>query len=92
MFVLLHQTNTFTMAHFKRSISVALAACLMASVALGQCDFTEPPPPPQQFGGGGGPYASWNGWYLPTSGTLRILVVLMEQDGAVGSAEWPEQQ
>ncbi len=26
-------------------------------------------------GGGGGNYASWNGWYLPTSGTLQVLVM-----------------
>lgn len=38
---------------------------------------------------GGGSYASWNGWYLPTTGTLRILVVLIEQDGEPGSTEWP---
>ena len=41
------------------------------------------------LGGGSGTYASWNGWYLPTSNTLRILIVLIEQDGTAGSTDWP---
>jgi hypothetical protein len=27
--------------------------------------------------------------YLPANNTLRILVVLIEQDGATGSTDWP---
>ena len=46
----------------------------------------------QQAGGGGGPYLSQNGKHLPTWGTLRVLVVLAEVDGVVGSNEWPAHQ
>ena len=57
----------------------------MAAAFSQECQFVDPPPPPQMLGGGGGGnYASWNGWYLPTNNTLRILMVLIEQDGAVG--------
>jgi|GEM_PF-5958124 hypothetical protein len=79
------------MAHFKRLISASIVQLVFGIFALGQCQMVDPPPPPQQLGGGGN-YASWNGWYLPTSGTLRILVVLIEQDGAAGSTEWPAHQ
>src|SRR5690606_8486226 len=41
------------------------------------------------LGGGGNSWASWNGWYLPTYDTLRILVILIEQDGAADSPDWP---
>ena len=62
----------------------------MAAAFSQECQFVDPPPPPQMLGGGGGGnYASWNGWYLPTNNTLRILMVLIEQDGAAGSADWP---
>ena len=81
------------MARSKRYSSTAFALLLLTTlgVAVGQeCHFVDPPMPPQLLGGGGGVgYASWNGWYLPTTGTLRILVVLIEQDGAAGSADWP---
>lgn len=79
------------MAHSRKSVSLAIAALIAASSIYGQeCQFVDPPPPPQLLGGGGGGgYASWNGWYLPTSGTLRILVVLAEVDGVAGSLEWP---
>ncbi|MBK9421082.1 MAG: hypothetical protein IPN44_08515 [Flavobacteriales bacterium] len=73
------------MAHSKRFLSGAFAFLVVLSAAFSQeCKFVDPPPPPQQLGGGGGgsAYASSNGWYLPTSNTLRFLVVLIEQDGA----------
>ncbi len=76
------------MANSKKSISAVAAVLLSAAAGYGQCLFTDPPPPLQALGGGG-TYASWNGWYLPTSDTLRILVVLIEQDGAAGSTDWP---
>jgi len=50
-----------------------------------------PPAPQQMLGAGSGTYASWNGWYMPTKGMVRILVVLIEQDGVAGSATWPAQ-
>jgi len=64
---------------------------IAASSLSGQeCQFVDPPPSIQLLGGAGsGDYASWNGWYLPTYDTLRILVVLIEQDGAPGNADWP---
>ena len=37
-------------------------------------------------------YESRNGWYLPTSGTLRILLVLVEVDNLAGTADWPAHQ
>lgn len=78
------------MALSKRTHSSTVALLIGMAAAFSQeCLFVDPPPPPQQLGGGGGVYASSNGWYLPTSGTLRILVVLIEQDGAAGSTEWP---
>lgn len=78
------------MANSKKLISAATAGLLISAAGYGQCQFVDPPPPGQQLGGGGsGSYASWNGWYLPTTGTLRILVVLIEQDGDPGSNEWP---
>lgn len=79
------------MPHSKRFHSTALVGCIGLTAALGQaCQFVDPPQPPQMLGGGsGGSYASWNGWYLPTSNTLRILIVLIEQDGTAGSTDWP---
>jgi len=91
------------MAASKRSSSILAIALLTSSLSLGQCLFTDPPPPDPPGGGqqGGPLYESRNGWYLPTSGTLRILVVLLEVDhadpnndptGPNGSAEWPAHQ
>lgn len=62
---------------------------LLAATGYTQCLFVDPPPPPQALGGGGNSWASWNGWYLPTYDTLRILVILIEQDGAADSPDWP---
>lgn len=77
------------MAHSKRFLSAAVARLIGVATTFSQeCQFVDPPPP-QQLGGGGGTYASWNGWYLPTSNTLRILVILAEVQGAADSPDWP---
>ncbi len=82
------------MRNFKKWNSLA-ALLLVASVqAHGQCQYVDVPDTVTQQGGGqqgGLLYESRNGQYLPTSNTLRILIVLVEQDNMGGSNEWPAQ-
>lgn len=67
-----------------------MASWIGLAAAFGQeCQFVDPPPSSQMLGGGSGTYASRNGWYLPTTGTLRILIILAEVQGAVDSPDWP---
>lgn len=91
------------MAHSRKSISLAIAALIAASSLSGQeCQFVDPPPSIQLLGGAGsGDYASWNGWYMPPQGIVRILVVLVEVNYANpiydptppgGTAGWPAHQ
>ncbi len=82
------------MRSFKKWNSLA-ALLLAASVqAYGQCQYVDVPDTITQQGGGqqgGLLYESRNGQYLPTSNTLRILIVLIEQENMAGSNEWPAQ-
>ncbi|MCO5275811.1 MAG: right-handed parallel beta-helix repeat-containing protein [Flavobacteriales bacterium] len=90
------------MPHSKRFLSTALVGCIGLTAALGQaCQFVDPPAPQQMLGGGSGTYASWNGWYMPTNGMVRILVVPVEVNYANpiydptppgGTAGWPAHQ
>lgn len=83
------------MANSRRSISAIAAVLLFAALGSAQCEFVDPPPPVDPGGSGqqgGLLYESRNGWYLPTSGTLRILLVLVEVDNVAGTTDWPAHQ
>ena len=80
-------------------VSLATLPPLLAQVCLNE---DEPPVPPSMLGGGGGVYETRHGRYLPTRGTLRVLVVLVEVDyqspgepdptGTNGYPGWPAHQ
>lgn len=77
-------------------VSLATLPPLLAQVCLNE---DEPPVPPSMLGGGGDFYETRHGRYLPTRGTLRVLVVLVEVDyqtpgepdptGTNGYPGWP---
>lgn len=73
-------------------IVLAVTAFLMTMFghsALAQCVVAPPSSGIGTLYGGGTTFETKNGWAMTTSGTVRILIVLIEQDGTAGSTDWP---
>ena len=63
---------------FLSTLIILFLACLNS---YSQCAFIDPPPPPPPTGNQAlAILDSKNGWYVPCSGTLRVLVVFVEVD------------
>lgn len=71
------RTPSFTRRLAAVLVCLASLPPLLAQVCLNE---DEPIAPPQLLGGGGNLYETRHGQYLPTRGTLRVLVVLVEVD------------
>ena len=76
------------MKNLLRQISLLFVLNLVVLNVNGQCHFpdTIPTYPP----GADNTYASWNGWFLPVHGTLRILIVFAEIDYDIGTDPNPD--